>query len=350
MDWIDLRSDTVTRPTDAMRQAMASAEVGDDVYGEDPTVNRLQEMAAERMGKQAGLFVPSGTMGNLAAILAHCGRGDEVILGNKAHTFLYEAGGISALGGVHSCQLPNQEDGTLNLPDIQAAIRSKDAHQPISRLVCLENTHNRCGGVALTAEYTRAVGELAHENGLSLHLDGARIFNAAIAQGVQAKELAEPADSVMFCLSKGLSAPVGSVLCGSSEYITRAHRIRKQLGGGMRQAGILAAAGIVALESMVDRLAEDHQRARYLAEGLSFLPWLVMDRGTPYTNMIFMSVGESFPADAQAVAQELTRQGVKVGVVGRRRFRLVLHCWIDDQAVEKTILAFQDVGSQLNHA
>ena len=350
MDWIDLRSDTVTRPTDAMRQAMASAEVGDDVYGEDPTVNRLQEMAAERMGKQAGLFVPSGTMGNLAAILAHCGRGDEVILGNKAHTFLYEAGGISALGGVHSCQLPNQEDGTLNLPDIQAAIRSKDAHQPISRLVCLENTHNRCGGVVLTAEYTRAVGELAHENGLSLHLDGARIFNAAIAQGVQAKELAEPADSVMFCLSKGLSAPVGSVLCGSSEYITRAHRIRKQLGGGMRQAGILAAAGIVALESMVDRLAEDHQRARYLAEGLSFLPWLVMDRGTPYTNMIFMSVGESFPADAQAVAQELTRQGVKVGVVGRRRFRLVLHCWIDDQAVEKTILAFQDVGSQLNHA
>jgi threonine aldolase len=350
MDWIDLRSDTVTRPTDAMRQAMASAEVGDDVYGEDPTVNRLQEMAAERMGKQAGLFVPSGTMGNLAAILAHCGRGDEVILGNKAHTFLYEAGGISALGGVHSCQLTNQEDGTLPLQDIKAAIRPKEAHQPISRLVCLENTHNRCGGVSLTANYTQAVGKLAHENDLSLHLDGARIFNAAIAQGVEANELAEPADSVTFCLSKGLSAPVGSVLCGSTEFVTKAHRIRKQLGGGMRQVGILAAAGIVALETMVDRLVEDHKHARYLAEGLSFLPWLVMDKGTPYTNMIFMSLAETFPEDAQAVAEQLAMQGIRVGVVGRRRFRLVLHCWIDDQAVEKTILAFQDVGSQHNHA
>ncbi len=350
MDWIDLRSDTVTRPTEAMLQAISSAEVGDDVYGEDPTINRLQEMSAERMGKQAGLFVPSGTMGNLAAILAHCGRGDEVILGNKAHTFLYEAGGISALGGVHSCQIPNQEDGTLNLQDIQAAIRSKDAHQPISRLVCLENTHNRCGGVALTAGYTRAVGELAHENSLSLHLDGARIFNAAVSLGVSARELAEAADSVTFCLSKGLSAPVGSVLCGSSEFIAKAHRIRKQLGGGMRQAGILAAAGIVALETMVDRLVEDHKRARYLAEGLSFLPWLVMDKGTPYTNMIFMSLSAAFPEDAQAVAEMLTRQDVKVGVVGKRRFRLVLHNWIDDQAVEKAILAFQDVGIQLNHA
>lgn len=346
MDWIDLRSDTVTLPTDAMRQAMANAEVGDDVYGEDPTVNKLQELAAQEMGKEAGLFVPSGTMGNLAAILAHCGRGDEVILGNKAHTFLYEAGGISALGGVHSCQLPNQEDGTLVLQDIQTAIRPKDAHQPISRLVCLENTHNRCGGVALTAEYTRAVGELAHENGLSMHLDGARIFNAAIAQGIPAKELAKPVDSVTFCLSKGLSAPVGSVLCGSSEFITRAHRIRKQLGGGMRQAGVLAAAGIVALETMVERLAEDHKRAHYLAEGLSFIPWLVMDEGTPHTNMIFVSLAGIFPVDAKAVAKELSERGVKVGVVAHKRFRLVMHWGIDDQAVEKTILAFQDAGAQ----
>src|SRR4030042_3178307 len=180
MDWIDLRSDTVTQPTEAMRHAMANAPVGDDVFGEDPTVNKLQAMAAEMMGKQAGLFVASGTMGNLAAILAHGGRGDEAILGNKAHTFLYEAGGISALGGVHSCQLPNQEDGTLKLEDIQAAVRSKDAHQPISRLVSLENTHNRCGGVALTPGYTQAVGEVAKERGLFLHLDGARIFNAAV--------------------------------------------------------------------------------------------------------------------------------------------------------------------------
>jgi threonine aldolase len=305
-------------------------------------------MAAEKMGKQAGLFVPSGTMGNLAAVLAHCGRGDEVILGNKAHTFLYEAGGISALGGVHSCQLPNQPDGTLILEDIQAAIRSKDAHQPISRLVCLENTHNRCGGVALTAEYTQAVGELAHQNGLFLHLDGARIFNAAMVQGVPAIELANPADSVTFCLSKGLSAPVGSVICGSREFISRAHRVRKQLGGGMRQAGILAAAGIVALETMVDRLAEDHKRATYLAQGLSFLPWLIMDAGTPHTNMIFMSLAGTFPVDAEQVAGELAKIGVRVGVVGHSRFRLVTHCWIDDSAIDKTILAFQEVGTKFS--
>jgi threonine aldolase len=348
MNWIDLRSDTVTQPTKAMRQAMAKAEVGDDVFGEDPTVNKLQEMAAERMGKEAALFVPSGTMGNLAAILAHCGRGDEVILGNKAHTFLYEAGGISALGGVHSCQLRNQVDGTLLLQDIQGAIRSNDPHQPVSRLVCLENTHNRCGGVSLTTEYTQAVGNLAHERGLYLHLDGARIFNAAVAQGVSAMELAEKADSVTFCLSKGLSAPVGSVICGSAEFIKKAHRIRKQLGGGMRQAGILAAAGIVALDTMVDRLADDHKRARYLAQGLAFLPWLVLDPGTPYTNMIFISLADNFPADARQVADELAKKNVKVGVVGKRRFRLVTHCWIDDPAVDKAIVAFQEVGNRLN--
>ncbi len=350
MEWIDLRSDTVTHPTKAMRKAMANAEVGDDVFGEDPSVNKLQMMAAEKMGKEAGLFVPSGTMGNLAAVLAHCGRGDEVILGNKAHTFLYEAGGISALGGVHSCQLPNQADGTLFLDDIQAAIRSKDAHQPISRLVCLENTHNRCGGVAITADYTRAVGELAHQNGLLLHLDGARIFNAAAGLGVPAIELAQPADSVTFCLSKGLCAPVGSVLCGSKEFIAKAHRIRKQLGGGMRQAGILAAAGIVALEIMVDRLAEDHKRAQLLVQGLSFLPWLVMDEGTPQTNMIFMNISEAYPIEAKQVAGELEKQGIRVGVVGKKRFRLVTHYWIDDRGVEKAIVAFQEVGLRLNPA
>jgi threonine aldolase len=348
MEWIDLRSDTVTHPTDAMRQAMAGAAVGDDVFGEDPTVNRLQALAAEKMGKEAGLFVPSGTMGNLAAILAHCGRGDEVILGNKAHTFLYEAGGISALGGVHSCQLPNQEDGTLILDDIQSAIRSRDAHQPITRLVCLENTHNRCGGVALSPEYTRAVGELTHKNGLLLHLDGARIFNAAVSQGVEARILAEPADSVTFCLSKGLSAPVGSVICGSREFISRAHRIRKQLGGGMRQAGILAAAGIIALETMVNRLADDHKRAQDLTHGLSTLPWLKLDPGTPQTNMIFMALTDSFPLDAKDVAAELAKSGVKVGVVGRRRFRLVTHHWIDDPGVEKALLAFKQVGEKNN--
>lgn len=340
---IDLRSDTVTQPTEAMRQAMAQAPVGDDVYGEDPSVNRLQEMAAEHMGKEAGLFVPSGTMGNLAAVLAHCGRGDEVILGNKAHTFLYEGGGISALGGVHSCQLPNQEDGTLALVDIRAAIRSNDAHVPITRLIALENTHNRCGGVALTPEYTRAVGEIAKQHSLALHLDGARIFNAAVALGVPAKELVEPADSVTFCLSKALCAPVGSVLCGSKDFIKKAHRVRKQLGGGMRQAGVLAAAGIVALETMVDRLAEDHARARRLALGLATVPGIILDPGTPATNMLFMNLSNEVRLDAAQAASALAKHGVKVGVVGARRFRLVVHYWIDDLAVERAIGAFYEV-------
>jgi threonine aldolase len=343
MDWIDLRSDTVTQPTEAMRRAMAQATVGDDVYGEDPTVNRLQEMAADKVGKEAGLFVPSGTMGNLSAVLAHCGRGDEVILGNKAHTFLYEAGGISALGGVHSCQLPNQPDGTLKLDDIQAAIRPNDPHNPVTRLIALENTHNRCGGVALNVEYTQAVGELAHQRGICLHLDGARIFNAAVVQGVSASDLAAPADSVTFCLSKGLCAPVGSVLCGSKEYIARAHRIRKQLGGGMRQAGILAAAGIVALEMMVDRLADDHTRTRRLAQGLAKIPGVVLDPGTPYTNMIFMSLSDDVPMGASQVANLLFGQRVRVGVVGSRRFRLVVHYWIGDQSVEDAIDTFKKV-------
>ena len=256
---IDLRSDTVTPPTEEMRAAMAKAPLGDDVYGEDPTVNTLQAMAAAMLGKEAGLFVPSGTMGNLASILAHCNRGDEIILGNLAHTFLYEAGGMAALGGVHPHTIPNQPDGTLDPDDIRAAIRADDAHLPPTRLITLENTHNRCGGAALSVAYTRSIGELAAEHGLILHLDGARIFNAAAVLGVSPAELTAPADSVTFCLSKGLCAPVGSVICGSQDFIRKAHRIRKQLGGGMRQAGVLAAAGIVALESIVPRLAEDHQ-------------------------------------------------------------------------------------------
>ena len=344
MEIIDLRSDTVTLPTPAMRQAMAQAPVGDDVYGEDPTINRLQAMAAAMLGKEAALFVPSGTMGNLASILAQCTRGDEVILGNQAHTFLFEAGGISALGGVHSCQLVNQPDGTLALDDIHRAIRADDAHQPITRLVSLENTHNRCGGVALTAEYTRAVGELCHQNGILLHLDGARLFNAAAALDVPASVLAAPADSVTFCLSKGLCAPVGSLICGSHDFIQRAHRIRKQLGGGMRQAGVLAAAGIVALESMPACLGEDHARARRLAQQLATIPGLQLDPGTPYTNMIFMSLKDDISGlDAQAVADQLLKKGVKVGAVGSRRFRLVTHYWIDDAAVDRAAAAFSEV-------
>jgi len=343
MDWIDLRSDTVTQPAPEMRQAMEGAPVGDDVYGEDPSVNRLQELAAERMGKEAGLFVPSGTMGNLAAILAHCGRGDEVILGSSAHTFLFEAGGISALGGVHSCQIPNQQDGTLDLEAIRSAIRPDDEHQPVTRLITLENTHNRCGGVPLSVAYTQAVGELAHAHNLKLHMDGARIFNAATALGVSAQELVDPADSVTFCLSKGLCAPVGSVICGSRDFITRAHRVRKQLGGGMRQAGVLAAAGIIALETIANRLDEDHIRAQRLAEGLSEIPGIVLDPGTPFTNMIFCSLGEDVPLDSGQVGALLAEHKVRVGIVGPRRFRIVTHYWIRDAEVEQAIAAFKEV-------
>ena len=340
MDFIDLRSDTVTQPTPAMRQAMAQAVVGDDVYKEDPTIIRLQEMAAALTGKEAGLFVPSGTMGNLIGVLAHCQRGDEVILGDKAHTFLYEAGGISALGGVHSHQVLNQPDGTIAIPDILAAIRPDDAHHPITRLITLENTHNRCGGVVLSLEYTRAVGELARQRNLRLHLDGARLFNAAVALGVSAKDLAGPADSVTFCLSKGLCAPVGSVLCGSNEFIHQAHRLRKQLGGGMRQAGILAAAGIVALETMIDRLAEDHARAKRLAAGLAKIPGVILEPGTPHTNMIFLGLAESVSLDTKQFTERLAERSVKIGVASSRRFRLVTHYWIDDAAVERTVAAF----------
>ena len=343
MKLIDLRSDTVTLPTPAMRQAMAQAEVGDDVYGEDPTVNRLQELAASLLGKEAGLFVPSGTMSNLTAVLSHCNRGDEVILGNKSHTFLFEGGGVSALGSIHSCQIPNQPDGTLALQDIQNAIRPDDIHHPITRLICLENTHNRCGGVALSPEYTRLVGELARQHNLRLHLDGARLFNAAVAQGVNAKELAGPADSVSICLSKGLSAPVGSVLCGSKEFIQRALRIRKQLGGGMRQAGILAAAGIVALETMVARLAEDHQRATRLAEGLRSFPSLQADPEKPYTNMVFLNLSQAAKLNAREIGQRLVDRGIKIGVVGNQRFRLVTHYGIEDADIEQTIAAFGEV-------
>lgn len=343
MKLVELRSDTFTLPTPEMRRAMAEAEVGDDVYGEDPTVNRLQELAAERVGKEAGLFVASGTMGNMAAILAHCNRGDEAIMGNLSHTFYYEGGGVSALGSIQPYTLTNLPDGTLDLNDIQAAIRDDDPHYPASRLIILENTQNLCGGVPLTAEYTRAVGDLAHQHGLMLHIDGARLFNAATALGVQAKELTAPADSVTFCLSKGLCAPVGSVLCGSKEFIHKATRIRKQLGGGMRQVGILAAAGIIAVEQMTLRLGEDHARAKRLAEGLQGLKWLTVETTTPATNMVFANLTEDYKGTlAEAVAQ-IAEHGVRVDTAGPRRFRLVTHHDVDDTGVEKTLQAFKAV-------
>ena len=342
MKTIDLRSDTVTLPTPAMREAMYRAEVGDDVYGEDPTVNRLEAMAAQRMGKEAGLFVVSGTMGNLVALLTHCQRGDEVILGDQSHSFVYEAGGSAALGGIHPRPLPNQPDGTLDLAQVEAAIRPENVHFPRTRLICLENTHNRCGGAALPPDTMARIGAIARRHGVALHLDGARIFNAAIALEVEVKELTRDADSVMFCLSKGLSAPVGSVLCGSEAFIHEARRARKIVGGGMRQAGIIAAAGIVALEQMVDRLAEDHANARRLAEGLAEIPGIAMDPERVQTDIVIFELTAQDMTPAELVAR-LKEEGVLLLTIEGRRLRAVTHYGIESEEIEAALSAFQRV-------
>jgi threonine aldolase len=343
MDYIDLRSDTVTKPTPEMREAMAEAEVGDDVYGDDPTLNRLEELAAEMLGKEAAVFVPSGTMGNLTALMVHCQRGDEVILGRRSHIYLNEAGGMSALGGIMPNPILNQKDGTLDVNDILASIRTEDVHHPITRLICLENTQNACGGIPLTLEYVCQVGELARSHSLSLHMDGARIFNAATALKVDVKDLVAPADSIMFCLSKGLSSPVGSLLVGTKKFIARARHIRKMLGGGMRQVGIIAAAGIISLEKMTKRLGEDHQRAKRLANGLSDIKGIILDEDTPHTNMIYFNLADHVPFDEKVVCEQISKYGVLVDWASPRRFRLVTHYWIDDHAVTKTIEAFREV-------
>lgn len=322
MPTIDLRSDTLTLPTPTMMRAIAAAPLGDDVFGEDPTVNRLEALAAERIGKEAALLVMSGTMANLVAVLTCCGRGDEVILGHRSHIFLNEAGGCSALGGVHSHQVPNQPDGTLALGDIEAAVRGDNVHYPRTRLIGLENTHNRCGGACLTPDYMHAVREIADRHGLRIHLDGARVFNAAVALGVDVRELTRDADSVAFCLSKGLAAPVGSLVCGSRAFIAEARRVRKVVGGGTRQAGIIAAAGIVALEAMVDRLAEDHANARRLAEGLAQVPGFVVDPARIQTNIVYFDVAEAL-GSAPAMAQRLSAAGVRVLALGPRSIRAV---------------------------
>jgi threonine aldolase len=343
MELIDLRSDTVTKPTPEMRKAMAEAEVGDDVFGDDPTAIRLEELAAEMVGKEAALFVPSGTMGNLIALLVHCQRGEEAIVGSLSHIYLNEAGGMAALGGIQPCLIRNQKDGTLALDDILASIRTEDVHHPITRLICLENTQNICGGIPLTPDYTRQVGGLAHQRGLRLHMDGARIFNAAVAQNVSVRELVDPADSVMFCLSKGLASPVGSILAGSQKFINRARHVRKMLGGGMRQVGVLAAAGIISLEKMTKRLSDDHIRARKLAEGLRQMRGVVLDPGSPYTNMIYFNLADHVSENAQQVTEKMKDYGILLDADGRRRFRLVTHYWIGDEAVETAVHAFGQV-------
>ncbi len=342
MKKIDLRSDTVTLPTPAMRQAMANAELGDDVFGDDPTVNRLEEIAAQKLNKEAAVFVSSGTMGNLVALLTHCGRGDEVILGDKAHSFRSEVGGMAALGGIHPMPLPNQPDGTLRLDDIRAAIRPDDPHYPRTRLIILENTHNACYGTPLSPAYMQSVFALARENNLRVHTDGARIFNAAVAQNVDVRELTQYTDTISFCLSKGLSCPVGSLLCGPRDFIAEARRQRKMVGGGMRQAGVLAAAGIVALETMIDRLADDHANAKYFAEQLADIPGIDLDVDKVKTNIVFFDV-QANVMSALELSKRLEREGVLIFDTSASRLRAVTHYGIERAEVEDAVSAVKKV-------
>jgi threonine aldolase len=341
---IDLRSDTVTLPTDEMRQAMATAECGDDVFGEDPTLNALEVQAAEITGKAAAVFVPSGTMANLVCVMTHCGRGDEVILGDVSHIFLNEAGGIAGCGGIHPHTVSNQPDGTMLLGDIEQAIRGDDVHWPRTKLLCLENTHNRCYGAPLSIEYVESAAALARQHGLAVHCDGARIFNAAVALGTRVAELVKPVDSVMFCLSKGLAAPIGSLVCGSRAFIAEARRIRKMLGGGMRQVGVIAAPGKVALDTMVERLKEDHENARLLAQGLAEVPGLSIEKERVCTNILYFDL-EDEALQPDILINNLETKGVKILQTGARRFRCVTHHGITREDVQAALAVFQEVAT-----
>jgi threonine aldolase len=339
-DVADLRSDTLTLPTPEMREAMARAEVGDDVWEEDPTVKRLEAAAAERLGKEAALFVTSGTQGNLVSILALTRPGQEVLLDADAHVFNYEVAGAATIGGVQMRPLPTAR-GFLSPQQVRDALRPANIHVPPTGLVCIENTHNRHGGTCCTPEDIAAVAAVAHGAGVPVHLDGARLFNAAVALGRAAREFAAPADSVTFCLSKGLGAPVGSVVCGSRELIGRARRIRKMLGGGMRQAGILAAAGLVALERMVDRLAEDHANARALAAGLATLPGLTVDLDRVQTNIVIVRVAR--PGGVEALVSGCAARKVKVHAIGPTAIRCVTHKDVDADDIGRALDAFREI-------
>lgn len=344
MDYIDLRSDTVTWPTPAMREAMANAVVGDDVYGEDPTVNELEAVTAAMFGKEAALFVVSGTMANLAAILALAGRGDEVILGDKAHTFNYEVGSLAALGGIQPHPIPVQPDGTFLLDDIRGAIRDRtNVHYPTTRLIALENAQCGVGGMPLSVEYTSQVAALAAEYGLKVHVDGSRIFNAATALGCTVAALSAPVDSVSFCLSKGLAAPVGAMVVGSAALIAQARRVRKALGGGMRQAGVLAAAGLVALRDMPARTQDDHATAAQLARGLAALPGMVANPADVKINIVRCWLDDSVPQTAFEIAEKLKARGILLGPRDARSFRLVTHYWITPDHIRQVIAALEEV-------
>ena len=339
---IDLRSDTLTQPTLAMRDAMANAGVGDDVFEEDPTLKKLETRAAKKTGKESALFVPSGTMGNLISVLSHCQRGDEVLLGDRSHIFLHEVGGISALGGVHPRTLPNNQDGTLPLLLLEQSIRHEDIHSPSTRLICLENTHNFCQGTPISPEYMDSLGDLAGKYGLKVHLDGARLFNAAVALDIDVEVLTKRVDSVMFCLSKGLSAPVGSIVCGERGFIQRARKFRKMVGGGMRQAGHLAAAGLIALESLAERLKDDHLHAKFLAEQLASFEGIELDQNSVKTNIIFFKLNHP-RIDEDLFLRTLEANSIKILMTNPGIFRAVLHREITREQVEVVAKIIQSV-------
>ncbi|KAJ0967577.1 hypothetical protein J5N97_024494 [Dioscorea zingiberensis] len=347
---VDLRSDTVTKPTETMRVAMANAEVDDDVLGADPTAHRFESEMAKIMGKEAALFVPSGTMANLISVMVHCEvRGSEVILGDNCHIHVYENGGISTIGGVHPRTLKNKSDGTMDIAEIEAAIRHPDGelYFPSTRLICLENTHANCGGRCISVEYTDKIGEIAKQHGLKLHIDGARIFNASIALGVPVHRLVQAADSVSVCLSKGLGAPVGSVIVGSRSFITKAKRLRKTLGGGMRQVGVLCAAAHVALRENLEKLEEDHQRAKILADGLNQIKQLSVNMTSTETNMVYFNILESSCISPEKICEVLEEHGVLAMPASATSVRLVLHHQISESDVHYALTCIKQAVDQI---
>ena len=329
---IDLRSDTVTVPSAEMRRAMYEAEVGDDVFGEDPTIHRLEEMAAEVTGKEAAVFVPSGSMGNLIAVLSHCQRGDEAICGSEAHVLQYEVGGAGGVAAVTLRAARNDARGRMDPAEVESLIRGENVHTPRTSLLMLENTHNRCSGAVISVEDTQELCDLAHQHGVAVHIDGARIFNAALSLAVPVADIAGPADSIGFCLSKGLGAPVGSLVCGDGAFIALARKNRKMLGGGMRQAGIIAAAGVWALQNMVERMAEDHENAKTLAYGLAEIPAINLDPETIDTNIVIFRMDDSL-----GYARALKAAGVLCTMPGPGRLRMVTHYGIERGDIDETL-------------
>ena len=340
---IDLRSDTVTLPSKKMMDFILNAPLGDDVYGEDPSINHLQDQVSDIFNKEASLFVPSGTMANLISVLAHCNRGEEILLGDKSHIFYYEAGGVSAFGGIHSHQLPNNDDGTIDINDIKNNIRKPDNdHFPKTSLLCLENTHNFCYGSPIGMEYLNNIKALLNNYNVKLHLDGARIFNASVALRIPVSELASNADSISCCLSKGLSAPVGSLVVGNKNFIAKAKKIRKALGGGMRQAGLLAAAGTFSLDNMINRLEEDHKNALEIAEKLSEIKNLSIDIKKVKTNIIFIHLKSSKTSDEKFLDM-LNKNNIKIDYKGNRKFRLVTHCGFNRSEIDTVAIAIENI-------